>query len=415
MNKFTVGSGGVDITPPFHVPYLGIDPRHAFFRQVHDPLYARSVFLGNRQTEAMIISVNGIGFDNHLLGHDRNFTDEVRSRIETKTGIPRAHIMLASSHVHSSPDTINFRPLKDHPGVGAWLEELIGRIVDSAVMARQNTFEAVLKIGRGAVRGIAKNRRNDAELDEELIVLVFESGQGEKIFLLNFACHPVIMQVQESVSADFVGVVESQMEALIPNTRACVFLQGACADIDPATGCSKNYRDVYDTGMALVGESARIYTQLNLAHAETEPNHLRVETAKIALPSRPLPKGAELAVLKEKAKNGDSLAEEAIWRIKEGGQDFMGEIQMMRVGRAVLAGFPGELFAEFGMAIKDICKPDIGVPIGYANGYLGYIAPQSAWEKGGYEVMLGPWSKIGPDGQAMLLDVAAKLVKRIAR
>ena len=318
--------------------------------------------------------------------------------------------MLTSSHIHSTPDTINFRPLTDHPGVGAWLEQLIDRIVDSAVLARHNTFEAVLKIGRGEVRGIAKNRRHDADLDEELIVLFFESGQGEKIFLLNFACHPVIMQVQESVSADFVGVVEGKIEALIPNTKACLFLQGACADIDPAAGCSKNYWDVYHMGMALVGESVKIYSLLNLVHGEIQPNHLSVETVAIALPSRPLPKGDDLAALEAKAKKCDASVDEALWRVKEGDQDFLGEIQVMRVGRAVLAGFPAELFANFGLKIKEICKPGIGVPIGYANGYLGYIAPKSAWEKGGYEVMVGPWSKIGPDGQAMLLSAVTKLV-----
>ena len=37
------GASRVDITPPLTIPYLGYEPRHAFFRGVHDPLYARAL------------------------------------------------------------------------------------------------------------------------------------------------------------------------------------------------------------------------------------------------------------------------------------------------------------------------------------------------------------------------------------
>ena len=47
--------------------------------------------------------------------------------------------------------------------------------------------------------------------------------------------------------------------------------------------------------------------------------------------------------------------------------------------------------------------------IGYANDYLGYIAPPSAWEQGGYEVGLGMWSILGPEAYGLLLDAGRAL------
>ena len=74
-----------------------------------------------------------------------------------------------------------------------------------------------------------------------------------------------------------------------------------------------------------------------------------------------------------------------------------------------ITGIPGEPFGELGRIIKQESKPFWGLPVGYANGYLGYIAPKAAWEKGGYEVSLGPWSKTGYEGFDMVVDTFSEL------
>jgi len=54
------------------------------------------------------------------------------------------------------------------------------------------------------------------------------------------------------------------------------------------------------------------------------------------------------------------------------------EIQVVRLGDVILAGVPGEIFSHIGKRIKDIARPLIGMPVGYSNGYIGYIAPYGA-------------------------------------
>src|SRR5262245_46898041 len=68
------GSAKVNITPPLTIPYLGYEPRHAFFHGVHDPLYARAAALDDGTTALLIIAADSIGYSNALLGPERNFT-----------------------------------------------------------------------------------------------------------------------------------------------------------------------------------------------------------------------------------------------------------------------------------------------------------------------------------------------------
>jgi len=433
--EFTVGFGKVEITPPLSIPYLGFCPkRHAFFKGVHDPLYARSLYVSSGVEEAVVISTDTFGFSNSILGRGRNFTKEVKEKISRKTGIPLANIMLASSHIHSTPDTLNFRPLvEEDPSASEWLEKLQEQIALSAEIASREKFKASLKIGSGKVKNISLNRRRENFLDEEVIVLIFESSEHEKIFLVNFACHPVIVQVQDLISADYVGVVETTIENTIENTKGCLFIQGACGDINPVCGTS-NFNDVYLTGLSIAGEVIRIYGEISLSKLNypVEPVVLKASSIEVNFPSRPLPSQEEIEALVremegEKKNMEDAkterdrfeilrricMIEEILTRVKEGGEPFLGELQLIRMGNAILFAIPGEPFCELGMEVKKMSKPFTGIPVGYANGYLGYIASRSSWEKGGYEVRLGPWSKVGPESFSKIIEVFKKLKEEI--
>jgi hypothetical protein len=401
---------------------------------VHDPLYARSLYVSSGVEEAVVISTDTFGFSNSILGRGRNFTKEVKEKISRKTGIPLANIMLASSHIHSTPDTLNFRPLvEEDPSASEWLEKLQEQIALSAEIASREKFKASLKIGSGKVKNISLNRRRENFLDEEVIVLIFESSEHEKIFLVNFACHPVIVQVQDLISADYVGVVETTIENTIENTKGCLFIQGACGDINPVCGTS-NFNDVYLTGLSIAGEVIRIYGEISLSKLNypVEPVVLKASSIEVNFPSRPLPSQEEIEALVremegEKKNMEDAkterdrfeilrricMIEEILTRVKEGGEPFLGELQLIRMGNAILFAIPGEPFCELGMEVKKMSKPFTGIPVGYANGYLGYIASRSSWEKGGYEVRLGPWSKVGPESFSKIIEVFKKLKEEI--
>jgi hypothetical protein len=410
---FAVGAGKVEITPPLEIPYLSFAPRHQAFASVHDPLFVRSVVISDGKKRVAVIAAEAIGFTNSVLGQGRNFTDEVRAAVRLRTRIPENAIMLTAAHVHSSPDTIDIRPLRESPGAVAWLEELIDKIARSVEIADKNMFEARLKLGRTDLPGYSRNRRGENCLDNTVTVLVFAApDQTRQIILVNYACHPVIVQAQDQVSADYVGVMTSCLEKSVTGLEACLFLQGACGDVNPWVDDTRAFVDMNRMGTALAEKVKEMLTPISASGCPSEPILLDHASEFLKLPSRPLP-SPEAARVLETAENRLWLGGELEIRRREGEKPFAAELQVMRLGSALLFGIPGEPFCRMGKSIREIAAPFTGIPVGYANGYLGYIVPPESWEKGGYEVDPGPWSKVGPESHAILLEAIARLKARI--
>ena len=422
----------MEITPPLSVPYLGFSPRHSFFTGIHDPLHARVLHITGPEGEFVLVNADLIGLADTLLGEGRRFASELREAVGRASGIPAAAILLASSHIHSTPDTLDFRPLREAQGAVGWLEDLKDKIVSAVGAARRNGFEARLRAGAAVFSGFSKNRRGEPCLDEEVTLLVFESfDRVHKVLLANYACHPVIVQVQELVSADYVGAMQRTVERELEGCDACLFLQGACGDINPLVDDSRDFRDVDAFGAALAGsilDLERILAESGTA----EPVLARAASETIHLPSRALPDARESEKLihetsrlknaldstvstegREKTAAAIRRNEEKIARIGEGNGPFAAEIQAVRLGNSIIAAIPGEPFCRMGMEIKRLAKPLRGIPVGYANGYLGYIVPPDSWERGGYEVELGPWSKVGPESYGLAIDSIDRLMKKV--
>jgi neutral ceramidase len=410
---FSVGTGRVEITPPFEVPYLSFAPRHQPFSAVHDPLYARAIAISDGKRTGAVVSAEAIGFINSALGEGRNFTAEVRAEVERRTGIPGNAVMLAAAHVHSSPDSIDIRPLRKTPAGAAWLEGLVEKIGSAAEAARRGMFEANLRIGQADFPGYSKNRRGEDCLDDLVTALLFVSPDGRRRLLVaNYACHPVIVQAQDRISADFVGVMTRKLEEEVGGLESCLFLQGACGDIDPAVGDTRNFGDVDRMGTAFADKVMEILGAIQAGGHAAEPVLLNHAAERLELPSRPLPSSEEansLVTGEDRLWLGDELAA----RLREGAGPFPAEIQVMRLGNAVLAAISGEPFCRMGRTIRRMAEPLTGIPVGYANGYVGYIVPPESWARGGYEVEPGPWSKVAPESHAMVLAALGRLFAQI--
>jgi len=429
---FAVGTARVEITPPLTVPYLGLVPRHCAFRGVHDPLWARVLHVSAGGQAVAILDADLIGFADTLLGPGRRFTAEIKAVIGQATGLRPAEILLAATHVHSAPDTLDFRPLRDAPGAREWLESLKAKLAAAVVAARSRSFSADLRSGRTVLRGYSRNRRGEPDLDEGVTVLRFAEVRGSRqVVLVNYACHPVIMQVQELVSGDFVAAAQRDIEAGVPGCEACLFLQGACGDINPRVDDSRNFSDVAQFGAALAGCVVEQVGRLDPDSSPAEPAVLASVLEEIALPSRDLPSAGAVAQLRDEARGlaaavetattpaeANALCErlreleEKLVRVAEGLGPFVAPIQANRVGGSVLVALPVEPMGGMAPAIAERCEPLKGITVGFANGYLGYLAPPDMWDRGGYEVALGPWSKIGPAGYGLILEAVRRVVAR---
>lgn len=87
------------------------------------------------------------------------------------------------------------------------------------------------------------------------------------------------------------------------------------------------------------------------------------------------------------------------------------EIQGIRIGDFVLVTFPGELFAEVGLRIKQQSPLEHTFVAGYTNGHLGYAPTADAYESTAYEDCLTPFA---PEWQEIYERKALEIIRRLA-
>jgi hypothetical protein len=311
---------------------------------------------------------------------------------------------------------------------------------------------ADLKIIRGHVPGISVNRRKGISFDDEMMLLVFISRDKGDVILANFACHPVIVQTQDHVSADYPGEMCRIVESTLSDIRMCMFLQGAAGNINPVAETTLNFSDVTMTGMALAGKVMQLYSTYRLEGAVPAViDTLRPEAAehktdkqktterkavvkaiakRFTIPSRQLPDSENIGntinsldSLKDKIAKGQNVSikdleeitrlSEELYRIDMGAGPFDVLLQVIRIGDALLCALPCEPECQIGLELKKAGLPYISIPVGYANEYWGYVCSKQIWNEGGYEVLCRPWSILGPEGYDIMIEGILELSNQL--
>ncbi len=435
-----VGSAKIDITPPLNIPYLAYLPRQGKFKGVHDPLYARALVLDDYKTKIAIISADSIGYNNELLGTEYSFLSEVRKKIQERTGISGLNIMLATTHAHSTPETTGITRLLDVDGAEEWLYVLIEQLTSVVEMADQNLVEMSLKTGIGEARGIAKNRRkrsmtiseqrSNGFVDESVGVLLFQTEDSKILdVIINYACHPVTVQVQNLVSADYPGVATNLVESVVNGCRNCLFLQGSAGDINPIRDDTRDFKDVEIYGNILGGEAIKTIAQMNAVDYPVMQSLIGVASKLIMLPSRDLPDPKDYRDAFVSALNSAQKAEteeerdrhlriaghnrEILKRIERGDASIPVEIQVLRIGDTAIVGIPGEVFVGLGLQIKQESLAPYTFISETTNGWIGYIPTVGTYAEGGYEVIPGPWSMTNEEGGQMIVQTAMELINKL--
>jgi len=432
-----VGSAKVDITPPLNIPHLAYLPRQGKFKGVHDPLYAKALVFDDGKLKIGVISADSIGYNNELLGEEYNFLSEVRGKIQERTGILAPNVMLATTHAHSTPETTGITRLLDAVGAAEWLEVLIEQLASAVEMADQNLVEMTVKAGIGEARGIAKNRRkggmslneqrDSGYIDESVGILLFQTEDSEiSDILINYACHPVTVQVQPLVSADYPGVATKLVEKVVDGCRNCLFLQGSAGDINPMRSDTRDFRDVELYGNILGGEVIKTVAQMRAPDYPVMSSMIGVASKRITLPSRDLPDSAPFREAFVLALNEAQKAEteeernrhlrvagynrETLKRIERGDAPIPAEIQVLRIGDVAIIGIPGEFFVGLGLQIKRESVAPYTIISETTNGWIGYIPTVGTYAEGGYEIHPGPWSMTNEDGGQMIVQTAIELI-----
>lgn len=407
MNKnLMVGTCRLMITPPFGCEMSGFVARNGLCKGIHDPLWARALIINNGHKKIALVVTDLIGIDGEIL-------NKVRQLVSYSTDITPDSVLIAATHTHSGPAVLQKAFLgKPDPN---YITMLIKNISGAILLANQSLEPVRLFVGESKCNSIGKNRlKKGGPTDPQVLVLRLENDKGIKVLIVNYACHPVVLGPDNLlITADYPYYLISSLEQVYPKAQI-MFINGATGDINvghitadsikSSINSKRTFEEAGRLGRLLAGEVIKATETAVLQ----EIINIRFCGRKISLPLEPIPSFLQLEEacagwkrysyeLKKKQASYGEIQQAKVWA--EWAEKIAGlakanriipeintELAVFSIGGVDFVSFPGEFFHEFGLKIKKIRTTRKVFIIGYCNDNIGYVAPSSVYEEGGYEV-----------------------------
>ena len=409
------GFGRRNITPPEPCFLVGYPHAERTSTGVHDPLFASVLCLENEGSPAVLVSLD-------VLFVTAEWTRDCREVISRQTGLPAEAILISATHTHSGPHTAEILAWRDDPVVPPvnpnYLAFLREQTADAVLEAWQSRQPAEGAWVTADVRGLAGGNRLDpgGVEDPEAGLLLVQSEKGRPLAVLSiYGMHPTVLHEDSTLfSSDFIGFTRQTIEAAFPGAGV-VYLNGACGNQSPRRAVTaQTFAEAARIGRAL-GESMveallgnKLFTrEFPVGHAtctlqlegkrfpawpEAGANLARARAHYDRLRAKGAPNGAvrtaectvfgaeEVLTLAKAEQSGDAEALREKYRSQE--------IQILRLGERMVAAWPGEFFAEYGLQIKRRAARRSFL-VTMANGELqGYVVTPEAEAAGGYETQM---------------------------
>jgi hypothetical protein len=461
-SRFLAGIGRCDITPPVGIAHGNWSAQvHERAEGIDLPLYCTALAASDGEEEVIVAEWE------LLYPPQGEWLRQIRERVTALTGVPASHIRISSTHTHSGPSLK--RPWFEGGSemIEPYIASLTDRLASACWTAHRSLRPARVAGGKGYC-AVNCNRRRPAEpgrpilapnpagySDHEVGVIRIDQRDGGPLaVLVNFAAHPTILAWNNRLlSPDYPGTVRRTVESIVGGT--CLFLQGAAGNQNTVCDYSCRVEDTRRIGKAVGLEASRVAESI-----ETQPSTLEITgyvesswtmgvaeripaaqaevqvrciSRRIALPvwRREPPTSTEIAHLLELERNlaqlrargapeaqireANRLARRATLDLRIAEQRSQGaelelEFQAIRMGPVALIGIPVEPFAEIGAAVKQASPFATTFYSGYTNGVHNYLPTRSAYDEGGYEVWMTPFS---PDAAEITVTRSLELLHEI--
>jgi neutral ceramidase len=433
----SVGVARACITPPLGASLAGyFDDRKAV--DVHDDLHTRALVVSGDDEPIALVTCD-------LICCPRDVLDRAKELAYLRTGIPAEKITISCTHTHTGPATAGLLGAVREEAYDDWLAP---RIADALQMAYRRRQPAVACWGVGSEPDEVHNRRwhmRDGSVvmnppvgspdlvrpagptDPEVGVLAFEQPDGTPIAaVVNYALHYVGGGSSLEVSADYFPLVEAELNRMAAAQFPVLMTNGFCGDINninfrtpnPPRPSGDSWAQARHVARVLAAEALRVWEQ-SLRHTEARvaaasqevPVPRRVSTQEELDRAAELtgvpPEESQLTLVRwwmEREKLLVAKLPEVLPTLVSAG----------RVGEVAWAAMPGEVFCDFGLAVKARSPFVQTMPVELANDYVGYICTPEAIEEGGYETWLARSSLPTGEGGWKLVDAALRLLDSLA-
>jgi neutral ceramidase len=427
----------VDITPRGPASLLG------YFNErlstgVLDPLYGRLAALYGDGECLLFAQV-----DTCLIG--AGDAADLAAALGGACGCPPARVMVLASHTHTAPALADLYEARRDAG---YFSSVKTALVEAAAGLAPEQ-EVSPKICRGSAPGLASNRRwflrggalatnpprghpsllrPEGPVDDEVNTIAFVTGRGAVAAMFVSICNHTDTIGGCLVSADWPGVMEARIRDELGTDTLVVPFIGAAGNINHFDFLAAASPAGPEEARRIGGGYAAVVLD-SLGRGETaEGLPLGAGQRTLKMPAREITE-AEIHRARQimdapapAAKSGDLTAEDIFAGDPGIERMFAGELlrlldtrpavyevplQVFRAGPVGFFAVPGEPFVETGLALKTLPGPSLAVPVGLANGYLGYIPLRECFARGGYEVK--PGSALLHRGAAE--DIAAALAE----
>ena len=438
-----IGAAAIDITPPVGTALDGYGGRTDVSLGVHDPLYARALFLDDGATQIALVVCDLIGIGSFL-------AERARELIAERPGIPPSNVMISATHTHAGPAGVRGR------GEPVLVEDTARKIAGAVRVAHRNAVEGVLKYGATDLSSIAQNRRHpDWPIDHQLDVLAADTPDGRNIATaMRYACHATTLERDNlDITAEYPGEACRTVEQVIGGATTGLFFNGACGNVNPAW-IRQDYSDVRRLGTIVGGKGAALSQELRPIGVNHQAHNIRWDE----LTARPVDAGvavsgalrsvsltfeapyrqgpaadefaAHLAAIEAEydqkaaslpeaerrdlaAKRSAARMEQiALARTRGKGPVRTEEVQAFALGENLhLVALPGEVFFETGEDIRRQSGLENVLVVTYANDYPGYFCRPEAFSQGGYEAGVTPFA---PEADGLLIETAVRALKAVS-
>jgi len=394
------GFAHASITPALGATMMGFGSRDMAHgcTEIHDDIYARALYLEQREQRALII-----GFDLCFLG--RADADRLKGLLGARLGLTPAQILLNTSHSHVGPKVGTWYSAGYEPPDEAYLKLLDKATLQAAVEARNSAREVTLATGATRSRLPMNRRGRNAQGAVEMLpnpggptcdtlpLTLFRDASGRPVCLLfSVSCHPSMMTGWE-ISGEYPGAAVRKLDAHLGATCS-LFLEGTGGDAKPCViGDGERWRGGTWEEMDQAGQIVADEVIAALPDLQSVQPSLACALAETQWPMDPPLDAAGYAAV---AADAGAPEIRRKWAQRMGEQLAAGTlpasvpilVQAIQVAHGVrLVGIEGEAVHSWGRFMERFYDGGVTFPLGYCNGEGLYLPTSDMMDEGGYEVV----------------------------
>lgn len=397
--KLCLGVSRKDITPAVGCNLYGYYP-DLHSTEVHDPLDVTALVFTYGDRNAVVISATVCLINTQL-------ADEIRAKIESRTGISADDVIIAATHTHSGPNTggaFGWGEIDKPYCDGIFVPQILAAVEEAAKL--MTPVRVGIATGQSHI-GINRREFTDEKIrlgqnpwgcyNPKMTVISFRNDEDKVVAnIVHYGNHGTAAGHYTAISRDWSGVMCDAMEAV---TGGCtVFLNGPEGDVGPRISNGKTIgtdamKYVIELGQMAAEDAIRVYRGI----VSWEEMDMDIQKGAIHLPLR-------RRISLEEAKEGlaqyagntrnlkgqyANYYQRVIDSYREGYEDQpeLAKSQwLLRLGNIVIVSSGYELFSEIGMRIQTMSGFENVLCLSNANGSDGYFATESQLCLGGYEV-----------------------------